>query len=138
MINLEKAKELLVQKEYTCVLCKEDEVFQSKKRGVAPLMEFLESGKSFLGFFAADRTVGAGAAHLYVLLGVKAVWTRVISEDAEKILKASSIDVYYETLVPYIINRTGDGRCPVETCVQGISDSAEAAKKIKELLPRLN
>ena len=134
MNNLEKAKKLLEQNEYTCVLCNEDEVFYSDRRGVKPLIEFFESKKDFTDFSAADKTIGAGAAHLYVLLGVKEVWARVISCEGESVLKKNNISVVYENKVPYIINRAGTDRCPIEKCVEGISDSKEAIVRIKETL----
>lgn len=137
MNDLDKAKQLLVQNGYTCVLCKENEFFYSDKRGVKPLVEFFESGKRFLGFSAADKTVGVGAAHMYVLLGVKKVWANVISQDGENVLKENNICVSYEEKVPYIINRTGDDRCPIEKCVQGVFDSKEAFCLIKETLSNL-
>ena len=40
-----QAKELLIKNNYTCVLCKGDEVFCSDKRGVKPLVEFYEAEK---------------------------------------------------------------------------------------------
>lgn len=138
MDDLEKAKKELLQNGYTCVLCKENKFFCSDKRGVKPLVEFFESNEDFSDFSAADKTVGAGAAHLYVLLGVKKVWANVISEDGARILKNNNICVTYEKKVPYIINRAGDDRCPIETCVQGISDSKEAFGWIKETMLKLS
>ncbi len=137
MNNLDKAKKLLFENKYTCVLCKEDEVFCSEKKGVKPLVEFLESKHNFRGFSAADKTVGAGAAHIYVLIGIKEIWANIVSEEAEDILKKNGICIIYEKKVPYIINRAGDGKCPIEKCVQGIFDSKEAYEKIKETLSRL-
>ena len=137
MDDLKRAKEVLEKEDYTLVLCSGDDIYMSRKRGVAPLVEFLESGKNFSNFSAADKTVGSGAAHIYVLLGVKSIWAKVISDDAKKLLNDNKIEIFYDNLVPYIINRTKDGRCPVENCVQGISDSKEAFLKIKELMLRL-
>ncbi len=134
MNDLDKAKQLLVQNGYTCVLCKEDSVFYSNQRGVKPLIEFFDSGEDFCGFCAADKTIGAGAAHIYVLLGIRAAWANIISRDAEEILKKNRIFVGCENKVPYIINRAGDGRCPIENCVQGISDSKEALRLIRKLI----
>ncbi len=138
MVDLEKAKIELLEKEKTCVLCKENEIFSSDKRGVKPLIEFYESRKNFSGFSVADKTVGAGAAHMYVLLGVKEVWANIISQDGENILKRNGISVTYEKIVPYIINRTGDDRCPIEKCVQGIFDSKEAFNIIKKTVLELS
>ncbi len=137
MDDLDKAKKELVENGYTCVLCKENEIFCSDKRGVKPLVEFIESGKNFSGFSAADKTIGAGAAHIYVLLGIKKVWAKVISRDGENIFKENNICVAYEKKVPYIINRTGDDRCPIEKCVQDVSDSKEAFELIKKTLANL-
>jgi hypothetical protein len=36
------------------------------------------------------------------------------------------IDIFYEHVVPFIINREGNGPCPIETAVKGISCSKEA------------
>ena len=51
--------------------------------------------------------------------------------------KENNILVTYEKKVPYIINRAGDGQCPVEKCVQGIYDSKEAYERIKETVDLL-
>lgn len=137
MDNLNKAKEMLTANNYTCVLCKDDEIFHSQKRGVKPLIDFLETKKSFNGFSAADKTVGAGAAHMYVLMGIKELWANIISEEGESILKNNNICVTYEKKVPYIINRAGDGQCPIEKCVQGVCDSKQAFERIRETLSNL-
>lgn len=129
-----QAKEILLKNNYTCVLCKDNEIFHSDKRGVKPLIDFYESGNDFSGFSGADKTVGAGAAHMYVLLGVKEVWANIISEEGVRILTENNIYVTYEEKVPHIINRKGDGQCPIEKCVQEIDNSKEAFERIKETL----
>ena len=102
-----------------------------------PLVEFLQSGIDFSGFVAADKTVGLGAAHLYVLLGVKAVWAKVMSRAAKAFLQEHHIDVSCENEVPFIINRKGDGMCPVEAAVTGIADSNQALQVIIKTLKTL-
>ena len=79
MDNWEKAKTLLAEGGYTCVICGGDKVYTSHERGVKPLLELLEQGAELKGFSAADRVVGKAAAFLYVLLGVSAVYAGVIS-----------------------------------------------------------
>lgn len=135
--NTEKAKEILIKNGYTCVLCNDGEEYHSVLRGVKPLIDFLELGKDFSGFFAADKTVGLGAAHMYILLKVKSVWANVISAPARMLLEQNNITVFYETQVPFIINRKGDGPCPIESAVKGIENSSEAFKVIKETLKNL-
>ena len=135
--KLKKAKEILIANEYTCVLFDGDNIYYSQKRGVKPLIEFLESKTDFSNYCAADKVIGAGAAHLYVLLGVKHVWAGVVSSAAKSVLEANDISVTFENTVPHIINRTGDGICPIEQCVNGISDSDLALKKIKTKLKEM-
>ena len=137
MDDIKRAKNLLLENDYTCVLCKDGMILTSKKRGVKPLVEFFETKKTFCGFSAADRVVGAGASHMYVLLGVSEIWANIISEEGESVLLRNNIRVIYERKVPYIINRKGDGQCPIEKCVYGISDSKEVFLCIKETLQSL-
>ncbi len=134
---LENAKEILIKNQYTCVLVNEKEEYHSCARGVKPLLEFLECGKDFSGFYAADKTVGLGAAHLYILLGVKSVWAKVLSEPAHMLLDKNNISVFYETKAPFIINREGNGKCPIEKAVTGVECSKEALLVIKQTLEKL-
>ena len=133
-----KAKDILTENGYTCVLLSGDEEYHSTERGVKPLIDFLGSDKDLGGFIAADKTVGLGAAHLYVLLGTSAVWAAVMSDAAYELLKRYNIDVYCDNKVPYIINRQGNGICPIEKATSGIEDPEEALKVIKKTLLDLN
>ena len=135
--EVQTARELLLAEEYTCVLRLEDRIYHSKERGVKPLLAFLDSGIDFVGFYAADKTIGAGAAHLYVLWGVRAVWGRVISESALRVLEENGIAVFYDTCVPNIINRRGDGICPIEQAVASARSSEEAREIIVRTLQQL-
>ena len=135
---LTSAKNKLTEGGYTCVILSEGREYSSRDRGVKPLITLLESGESFAGAFAADKTVGAGAAHLYVLIGVGALWANVISVSAKQILEANGIDVYYRECVPYIINRQGDGICPIEYAVRDAKDSREAYRSILDALAKLS
>ncbi len=135
--TLQFARQQLQNGGYTCVLLLEDEQYTSYERGVKPLLDFLNSNKSLVGALAADKTVGAGAAHLYVLLKVKALWANVISKSAFQILKNNNIEIQYGELVPFIINRKGDGICPIETAVKDAKTSIEAHKLIVETLSKL-
>lgn len=126
MKNLEKAKTRLKEGAYTCVLCQGDAVYTSKERGVAPLLAFLESGTSFAGFSAADKVVGRATAFLYVLLGISRLHANVLSQGAKEVLDQHQIPVAFDSLVPHIINRRGDGICPFEAAVQNTSDPSAA------------
>ena len=130
MKDLIKAKEILLSGNYTCVLCKENEVFTSEFRGVKPLVKWYAEKSNFKGFSAADKVVGKATAFLYALLGVKRVFAKVISLPAKEVLESYDIYTEYENLVPNIINRAGDGICPFEMVVENVTDEREAYKTI--------
>ena len=136
--EIETVKNRLIDGDFTCVLFINGLEFVSKERGVKPLINFLKSSNSFVGAIAGDKTVGAGAAYLYALLGVKSVWANVVSKRAESVLKQYGIDLYYGELVPYIINRKGDGVCPIEQSVSDAKSPEHAYELILEKLKQLN
>ena len=136
-MDLQKAKALLKEKELTCVLYKDETVYESSRRGVAPLMEHWEKGTDLRGFSAADKVVGKATALLYCLLGVKAVYANVISDPALDVLLRAGIQVQYALLVDAIQNRTGDGFCPMETATRDINDPVLAPAAIQKALDAL-
>ena len=131
------ARQKLDDGKYTCVLLSNGEEYTSHERGVKPLLTLLRSGKNFKNSVAADKTVGAGAAHLYVLLGVRALWSNIVSESALKVLRDNKIEVFYGECVPHIINRQGNGICPIERAVANTKDSNEAYDLITKALKAL-
>lgn len=129
--NLLKARNLLQSGDYTCVVCRGETVYTTICRGVAPLLNWLDNGTDLAGFSAADRVVGRGAAFLYCLLKVKAVYARVMSRPAAEVLKAYDIEIYTDTFVDGIINRTGTGPCPFEAAVMDIQNAQDALTAIR-------
>ncbi len=138
MTDLERARTLLEHSDCTCVLCRGDTVYESRRRGVAPLMEHLEKGTDLKGFSAADKVVGRGAALLYALLGVCQVYAGVISFSAVEVLEQNRICWSCGQAVAAIRNRTGDGFCPMETATASIQDPAQAPAAIRNALKQLS
>lgn len=138
MSDLSKAKRILTEGAHTCVLCRGDAVYTADDRGVKPLVDWLDSGLDLRGFSAADKVVGRATAFLYVLLGVRAVHALVMSTPAKEALTAGGIEADCDREVGGIINRRGDGPCPFEDAVLGITDPMEALTAIrkKQLLMR--
>ena len=136
--SIDIARQRLLDGGYTCVVLVDGVEYTSCDRGVKPLIAFLQMQRSFLGAVAADKCIGVGAAHLYVLLGVRAVWANVISEPAIEVLQQNGIEVSYEQCVPHIINRKGDGVCPIESAVANAKTSKEAYDLIMTALARLS
>lgn len=135
--DLSLAKELFASGEYTCVLCKGDQTYTSEKRGILPLVEWVETGAPSGGFSAADKIVGRAAAFLYILLGVKEVHASVMSEEAMRLLSQNGIIASCDVKATCIINRAGTGICPMEQAVLGIRKPEEALVAIRRTLGRL-
>ena len=137
MNNLEKAKRILSDGEYTCVLANEKITLSTKERGVKPLVKWLESNLDFRDFSSADKVIGKGAAFLYLLLGIKSIYAFVISTPALELLRERNVYVEYSQEVDNIINRQGTGICPFEEAVLPITDEKLAYQQIKEKMQSL-
>lgn len=135
--DTKKAKELMINGSFTCVLCLDGKEFTSRERGVKPLLDFISAETDFKGFCTADRIVGNAAAFLYVLLGVSEVYAEVMSEKALNTLLQNGITPIYETLTGEIRNRKNDGICPMEDAVKNCKTAEEALAAIKIRLSEL-
>lgn len=129
----EKAVMLLRSEGATLAVVSGDEVVVSHERGVAPLLALLEGEDPgrWRGLCAADKVVGAAAAHLYVLLGAAEVWAPVMSRMAVAVLEAAGVSAVAERVAEGIVNRAGTGPCPMESAVTGIKDGMQALAAIK-------
>ncbi len=128
--NLEKAKRLLEEKKYTCVLIDGEHILYSSDRGVSPLLKFVESKKDYSGFSAADKVIGKASAMLYIVMNVKFIYGKTISVSALEILKKHGVYVEYDILVDGIRNRFNTGPCPMENSVKDIDDLSKGVEAI--------
>ena len=134
-MDITKAKEYL-KSGYSVAILGEKE-FLSKERGIAYIAGLAELKYDLKGYVAADKIVGKAAAYLYVLLRVKEIYAEVISVEAERILLSSGIVVSYGIKTNKIINRKGDGLCPMEVAVQDARAPTEALCAILKTLVKL-
>ena len=124
--------------EITCRIMRGDEeIFQSDGRGIAPLIALIESGMDIKDCVAYDKIVGRAAALLYVLTEVKCVHAEVMSAGAAEVLRSHAIAFDFETLTDKIVNRRGDGICPMEQTVEDIFDAKTAFVALKSKLEAL-
>ena len=132
--DMMSAKKDLEEKGCTCVLRKGEDVCFSFDHGVKPLLNWIDEGKNFTGYSAADQVIGKAAALLYIYLGIRDLYGQVISDPAVQVLEEHGAACIYEKRVPYIINRKKDGMCPMEQTVLDISDPEAAADALKKKL----
>lgn len=119
------------------MLCRGDITHTSAERGVAPMLRLLDGGADLRGFAAADKVVGKAAAMLFVLAGVSSLCAEVISRPAAELLTDMGLEFSYSEITDMIINRKGDGQCPMELAVMDITDPKEGYLAIKKRLDEL-
>ncbi len=135
MTPLEQAKSLLITTNSTIAVVSNGEVFTSQERGVKPLLHLLTEKKGFLkGASVADKVIGKAAALLMVLGEIKEVHTLIISEPAIKVFEKHNIPCFYDKKVTRIVNRAGDGLCPMETLCLDVDEPQEAFQKITDFI----
>ena len=127
-MNIYELKDILLKENHTIVIYKSDaSVVVSDDRGVAPLMKLLKENKEQLrDSMIADKVIGKAAALLMVYGKVKEVFTPTISVPAIEVFKNHNVKITYDKIVERIINRKGDGLCPMETLCLNIENPEEA------------
>ena len=136
--NLLQAKNELEQNKYVICLIKDSSVFHSCSRGVSPLVNWIQEGKTFEGFACADKVVGKAAAMLMVLLGINEVYAPIMSKGALEVFEKYSIPYFYDALVERIFNRTKDDFCPMDKAVFSLTEPTDAYRAICNKLAELS
>lgn len=107
-------------------------------RGISDLYRLLTEDPGVLrGASVADKVVGKGAAALMVLGGVREVHAEVISTRALELLRSNGLPVRFGLEVPVIVNRAGDGLCPVERLCRECPTAAACLPLIAEFVRNL-
>ena len=132
---LKQLRHILHTTNCSCVIANGDKIESFYQRGIKDLYELLHSNRSLLeGATIADKVIGKGAAALMIAGGVTIVYADVISETAMELFKQYSIKVEYDKKVANIINRRGDGICPVEERCAECNTIEECLVKIEEFV----
>ena len=121
-------KAILEGKASVVLVTENGEAFSALGRGIAPLAEFFrkrETGEIPQVTAAYDKIVGRAAAALLVGIGVRKVYALVMSAGAKEFLAAHGIECGCGCGVDVIVNRGGDGMCPLESRVAGITGVQE-------------
>ena len=131
MTEIEEAATLLRSGGYSCVVKKGDVTHTFTRRGVADLYTlYQETPELLAGACIADKVVGKGAAALMTAGGIARLHADVISKPAMSLFEKNNIEVTYTTLTDGIINRKGDGPCPVESMCSKTDDVSKMVEMI--------
>lgn len=106
---------------------------QLEGSGVKPILDLLKEG-ALKDAIVVDKIIGRAAAAACVEGGAKKVVASVMSEGAKAFLNAHGIPASAEKLVPVIINRKGDGQCPMEMKVKDLTNPQEMVKTLQSMI----
>lgn len=138
MYKLEYTKSKLLKEHHSLVICADCDTVISDGAGIKPLIQALEAVKNAADITAADKIVGKAAAFLYVEAGVRAVFGEVMSRSATELFGQYGVQYEYQILTDNIINRQGNGLCPMEKTVQNILEPSVAKKAILKKMQELS
>ena len=132
MTDLERAKSLL--SENSLAFCRGEFCLTRQGSGIRPLADLLLEKAPLQDCSAADKIVGRAAALLFALAGVREVYAGVLSAGGAEVLASAGIPVRWGQKVPFIVNRRGDGPCPMEQTVAGTDDPQTALLLLRDKL----
>lgn len=134
---IQSAKNLIGQGKATCVIVKQGKIINIESgRGVKPIIAMYEQG-ILTDAVVVDKIIGKAAAMILVLGGAKACYGLTMSRAAVEYLKAHGVHAEYDVLTEHIINRKGDGICPMEQTVAELDDPQEALVALKAKIQEL-
>jgi len=123
---------------FTCVIKNGDRVvFSSDESGIKPLLRIIDGNIDVKGCCAYDKIVGKAAALLYAYMGVKEVHAEVMSYGAEEVFAQYRISHSATVRADKILNRSGDGICPMEEAVAWIFSPEEALFAVRSQMMAL-
>ena len=122
---------------HSICLCRDGEYFTDDGRGISPMIRLIEEGRDLHGYAVADIIVGKAAAMLFIKAGIREVYGEVMSRAGYDCLQQHDIPCAYGKLTEKIINRKGDGICPMEQTVALIDDPEEGTIALQQRMMEL-
>lgn len=124
MTNLEKVKNILLEKNASLVVCyKNGDIKEYYQDRIKDIKEILMQDKNLLKeAIIADKVIGKVAASILTVAGVKEIYADVISKFAIPVLEKNNIKYEYNKKVEYIKNKDNTGMCPMENKYKNQTD----------------
>ena len=132
--DLTLARETLIREKAAFVVVGNGKILGVEKgQGVQPLWDFLTSHEAEAkDATLADKIVGRAVAFIAVKFGLRCVFGEILSDGARAVLEKHGVCWAAEKQVPLILNRAGDGPCPIEKGLRTISDTEQALQFLSE------
>lgn len=136
MTDLAQARQMLDERRLAFVLVKDGQVLATgDDYGVRELLATADRlGPLVRGASLADKIVGKAVALIVVHAGIRAVDTRVASASAVALLQRHGVPLQTASVVPQILNRRGDGPCPMEKVTTPFEDAALGLAALRQFI----
>lgn len=100
-------------------------------RGLQPLFDAL-ADNGVKDAYVYDKVTGRASSLLLAYGGAKELHTGLLSQEAIPILEKYNIKYTAQKTVPYILNRSKTGSCPMETVARHLDDAQSAYPHIEQ------
>lgn len=139
VLSVEKAKQMIKNGQASCVIIKNNNIISTATgQGISPLISIYEDKPEILdGAFVVDKIIGKAAAMMIVLGGAKRAYGEIMSASAFDYLKEHGCVTEYGERIEVVVNRAGDGMCPLERSVLDTDDPEVGYHLLKETINRL-
>ena len=132
---MEQLTKLLTSEGHSLVVRNGSAISTYDGRGVADLHRLLHESRATLqGADVADKVVGKAAAALMIEGGVSRLHALTISRPALDLLHGSGVETTYDELADHIVNRAGNGWCPLEMRCRDCLTTKECLTQIDDFL----
>jgi len=134
-MDISVLKQKLLEKNYSIIT---DSGYTSFDNGIKPVIYRINENKDFFkDLTVVDKIIGKASAMMLTYSKVKHVYGLVMSKSAVEIFEKYGITYQYDELVPYIINRSNTGMCPMEETVEHLDDLKQALDALNDKIKQL-
>lgn len=113
----------------TCVIYKDGVIFEHTGGSIAPIVDAWFCG-DLEDAVVVDKVIGKASAMFMKDGGAAFVHGRLMSEPAADFLRQQDLPFSMDRKTEKIINRAGDGLCPMESVVMDTDDLTEGIEKV--------
>ena len=134
---IQQAKKMIEEGVAACVAIRHGRIIGAAAgRGVGPVLQLYEQGQ-LTGSFLVDKVIGKAAAMVMTRGGFAGCHGIIVSKAALQWLQQNHVAVTYDHLTDYIVNRTGDGMCPMEQTVLNLQEDTQVISVLQQKLAQL-
>jgi hypothetical protein len=127
----QSAIHLIEQNTAACVVIKNGVIERTEMgRGIGPVLKLYDEG-ILKDAYVVDKIIGKAAAMILTEGGATACYALTMSRAAKDWLTSHGVKANCRDCVDVIINRAGDGMCPMEETVLNIDDAKEGIEAVR-------